>query len=126
MRNISPGEIIFRGEERPQRLVTKKWVTQNWDLDDQRTFSHYAVPLTNEIYIIWDRNPDDWAPQNHSCDPNTGYIGLNVHASRFIPAGEELTLDYALILDETIEPFECMCNTPNCRKVIKGTKKVFD
>lgn len=33
--------------------------------------------------------------QNHSCEPNTRYDGLNVIAIRDIAPHEELTLDYS-------------------------------
>lgn len=84
-------------------------------------FARYAVPLSRHIYILWDDDPSVWAPQNHSCNPNTGYDGLNVIALKDIPSGTELTLDYATFLDETMEPFACQCGAVNCRGWIKGT-----
>jgi hypothetical protein len=69
---------------------------------------------------LWDDNPSNWAPQNHSCNPNTGYEGLNVIASRPIKKGEELTLNYASFLDEHMEPFQCQCGAYNCAKWITG------
>jgi D-alanine-D-alanine ligase-like ATP-grasp enzyme len=60
-----------------------------------------------EVYILWDENPVNGSPQNHSCDANTAYSGLDVVAVRNISEGEELTLDYALFLDHNIESFNC-------------------
>lgn len=121
VKNIVKGEIVFPGEERSQRMVTIKHVEKNWTDAEKENFRRYAYPVGKETFIIWDDNPAEWAPQNHSCNPNTEYEGLNVIASKFIPAGEELTLDYATFLDEHMEPFECNCGEKNCRKVINGT-----
>jgi hypothetical protein len=46
--------------------------------------------------------------------------GLNVVALRNIKKGEELTLNYASFLDETMEPFNCRCGASNCRGLITG------
>jgi D-alanine-D-alanine ligase len=120
-KNIEAGEIIFKGEEKAQRIVTKKYVDANWDEKQKEDFKRYAYPLSNQVYILWDDNAAEWAPQNHSCEANTAYKGLNVIALRKINKGEELTLDYATILDETAQPFECQCGSSFCRGTIKGT-----
>lgn len=118
--DLAPNELIFKGEEMNQRIVTRRYVEQNWDIKEKEIFAKYAYPLSNEVYLLWDDNPSGWAPQNHSCDPNTGYVGLNVVALRAIKKGEELTLNYASFLDETMEPFNCRCGAPNCRGLITG------
>ena len=120
--HIAEGEIIFKGEERPQRIVTKRWVEENWLPEEKLLFKHYAVPLSTEVYVLWDNNPSEWAPQNHSCRPNTAYKGLNMVALHPILPGQELTLDYADLLNESAETFECQCGTPDCRKTISGAK----
>jgi D-alanine-D-alanine ligase len=119
---MSKGELIFKGEERPQRIVTKRFVENNWLPEEKTLFKHYAVPLSTELYILWDNNPSEWAPQNHCCDPNTAYDGLNLIATRAIAVGDELTLDYAQLLDENSEEFDCQCSATNCRKIIQGVK----
>jgi hypothetical protein len=118
---INPGEVIFTGEERSQRIVTKRFVEQHWLPEEKVLFRHYAVPLSSDVYVLWDQNPSEWAPQNHSCNANTGYEGLNLVALRPIAAGEELTLDYATLLDEQAETFDCQCGAPNCRRTVSGT-----
>jgi D-alanine-D-alanine ligase-like ATP-grasp enzyme len=117
---IKAGDILFKGEEKPQRIVTKAHVDRFWSEEEKTLFRHYAYPISQEVYILWDNNPSEWAPQNHSCEPNTVYQGLNVVALRNIEPGEELTLDYADLLNETAEPFDCQCGTPSCRGTIKG------
>ncbi len=120
-KTLLKGEVIFKMEESQQRIVTKGYVDKNWTSVQKEEFRHYAYPISDEVYILWDHKPENWAPQNHSCEPNTSYIGLNLIALRDIKAEEELTLDYAELLNESMEPFVCTCNLPNCRKIITGT-----
>lgn len=118
--NICVNELIFSGEGRSQRIVTRRFVEKNWSDKEKLTFARYAYPLSNEVFLLWDDDPAAWAPQNHSCQPNTAYDGLNVIAITDIQPGQELTLDYASFLDEHMEPFECRCGAPACRGLIKG------
>ena len=117
---LQPGDLIFKGEEMSQRIVTKKWVAENWNEEEQLTFKRYAYPLGKEVFLLWSFLPQDWAPQNHSCNANTAFDGLNIIAKKQIPPEEELTLDYATFLDENAEPFNCLCGAANCRGLIKG------
>ncbi len=119
--NINENEVIFRGEELSQRIVTRRYVESSWSVKEKETFGKYAYPLSNEVFLLWDDNPANWAPQNPSCDPNTRYEGLNVVASRNIKKGEELTLNYTDFLDGHMEPFECRCGAANCRGFVSGT-----
>jgi D-alanine-D-alanine ligase len=120
-RNIRKGEIVFLGEEQPHRIVTKRWVENRWDERAQTDFHRYACPISDDVYLLWDERAEKWAPQNHCCDPTTAYDGLNVVALRDISRGEELTLDYAEILDATATPFTCSCNSKDCRGSIQGS-----
>lgn len=119
-KDLPAGEIIFEGEGRAQRIITKKYVDEHWDENAKRHFRHYAYPISPAVYILWDEDPYQWAPQNHSCQPNTAYEGLNVLTVQPIKKGEELTIDYATILDESAESFACKCHASNCRKTIHG------
>ncbi len=118
--NINENEIIFQGEEMAQRIVTRSYVDQYWTEKEKEVFRQYAYPVSKEVFILWDTNPVSWAPQNHSCEPNTYYEGLNVLALRNISKGEELTLDYASFLDEHMEPFTCHCGAIHCRGWVTG------
>jgi D-alanine-D-alanine ligase-like ATP-grasp enzyme len=120
--NMAVNTVIFEGEEKAQRLVTKKYVEQNWGSEAKNNFKHYAYPVSNEVYILWDENTANWAPQNHSCEANTVYKGLNVVTNRAITKGEELTLDYVTFLDENIDSFICKCESRKCRGTVEGTK----
>jgi uncharacterized protein len=58
---------------------------------------------------------------NHSCNPNVGVRGqITFVAMRNIPAGAELTIDYAMIDGEAGERMECACGESACRGVITG------
>ncbi len=114
--------LIFKGEEMAQRIVTRAWVDRYWNVKEKETFRKYAYPLSKEVFLLWDNNPANWAPQNHSCDPNSSYEGLNVVALRDILKGEEITLNYANFLDEHMEPFTCRCGAPNCGGWVTGVK----
>jgi len=120
-KDIARGELVFAGEERAQRIVTRTFVDRHWSPARKEVFRHYAYPLSREVFVLWDEDPAGWAPQNHSCAPNTAYVGLNVYAIRDIGVGEELTLDYAVLMDETLEPFTCHCGAPECRGRITGS-----
>ncbi len=118
---IKRNELIFKGEMGAQRIVTHRFVREHWPDNEKLMFRRYAYPLSNEVFLLWDNNPAEWAPQNHSCQPNTAYDGLNVIAITDIPPGQELTLDYASFLDENMEPFQCTCGSLGCRGWITGS-----
>jgi D-alanine-D-alanine ligase len=113
--DIRAGQVVFRGEEQPHRLVTRQHVDRVWPERQQDLFGRYALPVNRQVAVLWSEDPNEWAPQNHSCNPNTAFEGLNLIALRDIRRGEELTLDYTLLCDETMIPFECACGSANCR-----------
>ncbi|MEW6750013.1 MAG: serine hydrolase [Candidatus Latescibacterota bacterium] len=119
-RPLAPGETVFRGEGRAHRLVTRGHVERCWPAADQDLFRRYAYPVGPAVYVLWDADPSGWAPQNHSCEPNTGFCGLDVVALRSIAAGEERTLDYATFAGADMAGFECHCGSPRCRGWIGG------
>jgi len=121
--DLEAGEMIFASEEKPHRLVTKKYVEQNWNDEERESFRRYAWPVSSEVFVLWDNAPAEWAPQNHSCNPNTGYTGLNVIALRDINAEEELTIDYTSFLNDEMESFICNCGAENCKKLIQGIEQ---
>lgn len=120
-KDLQPGEIVFTGEGRQQRIITKRFVEKNWNAAQQRDFRRYAYPLSEEVFVLWDEDPNEWAPQNHSCEANTTFDGLNVVVIKPIQQHEELTLDYAQFLDDSMEPFNCQCGAKNCRGKITGS-----
>jgi len=117
-KNLEKEEIIFNNEGKPHRLISKKFVDENWNEDEKTNFRKYAWPVSPDVYVLWDDNPMEWAPQNHSCDANTRYEGLNVVACKHIEKGEELTLNYTAFLNNEMESFVCNCGAENCQKII--------
>ncbi len=120
-RPIASGEMVFVGEGRAHRLVTRRHVATTWSEDDRTVFARYAYPVSNSVYALWDADPNAWAPQNHSCNPNTAFDGLNVVSLRAISKGEELTIDYAVSMNEASASFTCRCGVVGCRGEIRGT-----
>ncbi|MDQ1730118.1 MAG: uncharacterized protein QOK10_277 [Pseudonocardiales bacterium] len=64
---------------------------------------------------------------NHSCDPNCEATNdgarIEVHTIKPVHAGDELTIDYNLIIDDPDDPAEralyaCACGTEECRGVM--------
>ncbi len=121
MRAIEPGEMIDPLEEKPHFLVSRQHVERNWDAALRDVFARYAYPLTDEIWVMWSNDPNEWKPINHDCDPNAWLDGLNVVARRRISPGEEITLDYATFCGDQMQEFACSCGAANCRGVIRGT-----
>ncbi len=118
--SFARGDVVFTGEERAHRIATRRHVEEQWSADDQELFRHYAYPLGDEVYALWDADSTAWAPQNHSCDPNTEFVGLNVVAMRHIASGEELTIDYSRSMNESSAAFDCHCRAAVCRGRIAG------
>ena len=124
-RPIPLGGTVFAGEGRSQRIISRGHVERTWSEADREVFYRYAYPVGPEVFVLWDLEPSGWAPQNHSCDPNTGFRGLDLVALRDVAAGEELTVDYATFYDSRMIPFDCECGSPSCRGRITGGRGLF-
>lgn len=123
---IATGDVIDVHEEQQHVLVSTKHVQQNWNDENQSWFSQYAYPLTDDVFVSWSPEAEDWKPINHSCDPNAWLEGLDLVARRNIKPGEEITIDYATFYNERMESFKCHCRSRKCRKVIRGTDYLED
>jgi D-alanine-D-alanine ligase len=119
-RDLARGDIVFEGEGKAQRIITRGHVERTWSEADRDVFYRYAYPLGADVFVVWDDRPDGWAPQNHSCEPNTVFEGLNLVAAREVASGEELTVDYGTFYDSRMIPFDCACGSPQCRGRITG------
>jgi uncharacterized protein len=69
---------------------------------------------------------------NHACEPNceADQQGERVFikAARHIRAGEELSYDYGLVIDERYtaklkREYECRCGSPRCRRTMLAPKR---
>ncbi len=119
-RPIDAGERIVEFEQQPQVLVSRSHVERTWRGQDAEWFPRYAWPLTDEVYVVWERDPEDWKPINHACDPNAWLSGLDLVARRDVAAQQEITVDYATFCNELMPSFECGCGAVDCRGTIRG------
>lgn len=117
-RDLRPGDVVFRGEERAARLASRSHILESWPPDQIEVFRQYAMIVGKGVFMLWDEDPREWAPQNHSCNPNTAYSGLNLIATRDIRTGEELTIDYAEFRNPDAASFKCSCGAENCRGTV--------
>lgn len=123
---IKKGQKILLSEGRKQRLVTRSHAQENWNTQQLEFFRRTAWPVTDELFSAWSKEPDEWKPIGHSCDPNAWLVGLDVVARRRIKKGEEITLDYATFHNEQMPSFECSCGQPGCRGTIRGDDYLRD
>src|SRR6266576_5961579 len=98
------------------------WEEAPNDPDNPHTFN-FGLDNGNVINPEIGGNEARWI--NHSCDPNCEAVEeengrVLIHASRNIRAGEELSYDYQLQVDEPITRAvkaenACHCGSSNCR-----------
>ena len=138
LRDYKPGEIVQYNEETPFYLVSKSHVLNTWhgspihqsaaSEEKMRTWDNFAAycwPLNDNLFAMWQPNPDEWKPINHSCDPNVwneADNGLNLVARYAIKTGEEIRMDYASFVGffPEMKSFKCDCGSSLCRGVITG------
>jgi D-alanine-D-alanine ligase len=125
-RAIAAGEVIERHEEKPHHLVTRSHVEEHWSPLHRRWFEQFAWPLTDEVWVMWSPDPDEWRPLNHSCDPSAWLEGLDVVARRDLAPGDEITLDYATFCTEPLREFPCACGAEECRGTVRGGDHLED
>lgn len=125
------------GKDRGYGVFTKNDIKKNEILT---IFGGYIIPL-NEISKLSDKlkeycyQVDDnffYGPvmnseisinehYNHNCEPNSGFIdSLKLVAIRDIKKGEEITIDYAMLMTTRMFDFHCNCGSKNCRKIVTG------
>lgn len=124
--DIRVDDTVVSREATPHRLVSLSEVEKSWGEVERERFRSHAWPLTEETWVIWDRDPDAWMPIDHSCDPNAWLDGLDLTARRSIRSGEQVTIDYATVYNERMPSFECRCGSPLCRGTIRGTDHLED
>ncbi|MFI5458886.1 MAG: SET domain-containing protein-lysine N-methyltransferase [Isosphaerales bacterium] len=120
-RDLQPGERIVINEEVPRRLVTRQYVERHWPDWEKAVFAQAAVPFSENVFRIWNENPEEWWPINHSCDPNAVFSGLDIIARRPIPKGEPITIEYATFCGPFLSEFTCRCGAATCRGIVRGT-----
>ncbi len=117
---VAEGDLVQRYEEQPHVLVTRRHVERHWEERRKDWFARYAWPLTDEVWVMWSPDPEDWRPINHACDPTAWLDGLDLIARRTMTAGEEITVDYATFYGEAMPDFACTCGAEGCRGTVRG------
>lgn len=127
------GKGVFASEtiRKGWRIIEYRGKRSTWEVASEQPYSDPDDPFHTFLFELSDGTVIDAAGKgnearwiNHSCTPNCETIEegdrVFIHAVRTIRAGEELTYDYQLILDEPItrrlrKSYACGCGTPECR-----------
>ncbi len=56
-RDLARGSVVFEGEGRAQRIVTRSHVDRTWSEADREVFYRYAYPISSEVFVLWDTEP---------------------------------------------------------------------
>jgi D-alanine-D-alanine ligase-like ATP-grasp enzyme len=113
--DISKGNKIYSYEMEPHVLISRNEIDRNKYYKEQ--FDAYKYPVSRNIFVAWDKNPKEWKPINHSCDPNSCVKDLNLYAFNDIKKDDEITIDYSTFIDIELG-FDCYCGSEKCRKKI--------
>jgi uncharacterized protein len=111
--------------------LTEDEVNRRYDDATAVRASTFLFQVTDSLYIDAEREGGEMRYMNHSCDPNceTEVVDTRVviRAIKTIPAGEELTYDYSLELEEEPLPsweqlYACRCGARTCRRTMLDPK----
>ena len=92
----------------------------------------YLFAIDDDIVIDAGVNGNDARWINHSCEPNCDAVvelgRIWIESIRTIEAGEELSYDYALVLQEphtaaAKRRFPCACRSKKCRGTLLAKKR---
>ncbi|OQR90728.1 hypothetical protein ACHHYP_05288 [Achlya hypogyna] len=97
---LEPGAVSKRDFEMSLQVAPTLWQIPSWKESGEK--------CDTSDYI------------NHSCDPSCGMKdSVTVHAIRDIYPGDEITIDYAMVNDGSMQQesdnFDCQCGSANCR-----------
>jgi uncharacterized protein len=123
-KDLAPGDLIGHYAGRwysPKAVARRRW-------DQQLT---YVIGLQDGSVIDAGEGGNATRHINHSCSPNCiayevegegGRLGVEIEATRFIPKGAEIFLDYALDAGEAAAAdFPCACGAQACRSTMLAT-----
>ncbi len=129
MQDIALGETLI---EYVGEIIEWSEALQRHPHDPQQpnhTF-YFQVNETLVIDALVGGNSSRWI--NHACEPNCEADEQNgrifIKALRNIKAGEELSYDYGLILDQAHSPklkaqYPCWCGATGCRGTLLAAKR---
>ncbi|ETV83200.1 hypothetical protein H257_03987 [Aphanomyces astaci] len=113
---VFSGKIVHRNEVSEPGAISKR----DLEMSLQVAPDLWQIPSWKESGEKYDTS--DFI--NHSCDPSCGmWDSVTVVAIRDIHPGDEITIDYAMVNDGSIntmttgdsDAFECQCHSANCR-----------
>jgi D-alanine-D-alanine ligase len=114
-RALEPGETIMVLEGRPHTLVTRGFIEEGLGKREEECIRRQTWPITEDLWVTWPEDPEDWKPVRHSCDPNAWLEGLNLVARKAISPGEEIRVDFATYGTNVLGAFDCDCGAVECR-----------
>jgi hypothetical protein len=125
--------IEYRG-----RVITQAQADRRYDGTSDS--GHTFLFILNDDYVIdanFDGNAARWI--NHSCEPNCEAVihehdhdrrrdRVMIETIRPIKAGEEISYDYGIVLEERYTPalkkiWECRCGSPKCTGTLLKPKR---
>ena len=121
---LPPGTLVGLYEGR-------RYTAQEVERGDWNSQLTYLFGLSDGAVIDGAKGGNATRHLNHACEPNCeaieyleeeGSLAIRVETTRIISAGEELFLDYALVIDEADDPaaYPCCCGSANCRGTMAG------
>lgn len=112
-KNIARGEIV---------LIKGGYELHRSEMSALQTIDSY-LPIGDDLFLAGKSVEDEKHVKlfiNHSCMPNVGMLNERTFvAMRNINSGEEITIDYAFVDNESYS-FQCNCGSKNCRNTVTG------
>lgn len=115
-----------------QRLTPAESDARYPDDDEAARHHTYLFAIDDDVVIDAAVNGNEARFINHSCDPNCDAViddgRIWIETIRDLAPGEELSYDYAYVLEERHTPaakrrFPCHCGSPKCRGTILAKKR---
>lgn len=126
-RAIAKGERII---EYKGKVITEEEADDRYGDDD--TNHTFLFLLDNDMVIDAYRGGNSARWINHSCNPNCEPVEeddrLYIHAIRNIKAGDELSYEYNLVIEERYTPtikrlYACRCGTSKCHGTFLAARR---
>jgi SET domain-containing protein len=126
-RAIAKGERII---EYKGTVITEEEADERYGDDD--TNHTFLFLLDNDMVIDAYRGGNSARWINHSCRPNCEPVEednrLYIHATRGIKAGEELSYEYNLVIEDRYTPaikrlYACRCGTSKCQGTFLAARR---
>jgi hypothetical protein len=116
-RSFKVGDVVFINKMSLFDLHTRVGVRVCNEFVHLYDDVHFTQTGTNKFCYKFD------SFGNHSCDPNCSQIYTSDDSYKLvalcdISIGDEITCDYKALVPQCETSFVCMCNKPNCRKII--------